>query len=191
MRHTIVKKSVLTPDLIQLDFLAPRIAKATKPGQFLIVRAYDDSERVPLTIAASDAETGVISIIFQMIGVSTMKLGELEEGDALASATGPLGTPSDFHGAKRVLCIGGGVGTAVLFPQVTALHKMGIPVDTIIGARNKDYLILEKELGCAASTFTCVPMTAARACTALSPTSSRPCWSRGSTKICALPSAPR
>lgn len=146
MKHTIVHKRVLTPDLVRLDFLAPRIAKAAKAGQFLIVRAHEDSERVPLTIAASDADTGVVSIIFQMIGVSTKKLGELEEGEALASATGPLGTPSDFHGAKRVVCIGGGVGTAVLFPQVTALHQMGVRVDTIIGARNKDYLILEEEL---------------------------------------------
>lgn len=146
MKHTIVHKRILTPDLIRLDFLAPRIAKSAKAGQFLIVRAYEDSERVPLTIAASDPETGVVSIIFQMIGVSTKKLGELEEGEALASATGPLGTPSDFHGAKRVVCIGGGVGTAVLFPQVTELHRMGVRVDTIIGARSKEYLILEEEL---------------------------------------------
>lgn len=146
MKHTIVNKTVLTPDLIRLDFMAPRIARATKPGQFLIVRAYEDSERVPLTIAASDPEKGEISIIFQLIGVSTKKLGELEVGDALASATGPLGRPSDFHGAKRVVCIGGGVGTAVLFPQVTALHRMDVQVDTIIGARNEDYLILLDEL---------------------------------------------
>lgn len=146
MKHTIVQKTLLTPDLVRLDFLAPRIAKATQPGQFLIIRAYEDSERVPLTIAASDPQSGVVTVIFQMIGVSTKKLGELEVGDAPASVTGPLGRPSDFEGAKRVVCIGGGVGTAVLFPQVTALHRMGARVDTIVGARSREYLILREEL---------------------------------------------
>ncbi len=146
MQHTVLAKSTLAPNLIRMDFEAPRIAEKHLPGQFLIVRATEDGERVPLTIAASDVEKGSVSIIFQVLGVSTRQLAELEVGQALASATGPLGTPSDFHGAKRVICVGGGVGTAVLFPQVTALHEMGVSVDVIEGARNTDYLILEEEL---------------------------------------------
>ncbi len=144
--HKILSKTLLTPDLVRMTFLAPRIAEKAQPGQFLVVRAVEEGERVPLTIAASDEKEGTITIIFQMIGVSTRQLGALEIGQALASATGPLGQPSDFHGAKRVVCVGGGVGTAVLFPQVTALHAMGAQVDVIEGARSQSYLILQEEL---------------------------------------------
>lgn len=144
--HTVLSKSTLAPNLIRMDFLAPRIARKHQPGQFLIVRAAEEGERVPLTIAASDPEKGTVSIIFQMVGVSTRQLGALAVGDAIASVTGPLGTPSQFHGAKRVICVGGGVGTAVLYPQVTALSAMGARVDLIEGARNAGYLILEDEL---------------------------------------------
>jgi len=101
---------------------------------------------VPLTIADADAERGSVTIIFQMVGVSTRQLGALEAGCSLASATGPLGEPSNFHGAKRVVCVGGGVGTPVLYPQVAALHAQGVEVDVIEGARSAEYIILEREL---------------------------------------------
>ena len=144
--HTVVAKSTLAPGLIRMDFLAPRIAQKAQPGQFLIVRAVEEGERVPLTIAAADPSAGVVTIIFQVLGVSTRQLADIPVGAALPSATGPLGTPSDFHGARRVLCVGGGVGTAVLYPQVTALHAMGVPTDVIQGARSTEYLILQEEL---------------------------------------------
>ncbi len=145
--HQIIAKADLAPNLIRLDFIAPDIAKAALPGQFVIVRAHEDGERVPLTIATADPATGAISIIFQTIGVSTRQLGALHVGECLASATGPLGVPSHFFGAKRVVCVGGGVGTAVLYPQVTALARMGAAVDVIQGARSETYLILREELG--------------------------------------------
>lgn len=145
--HTVVARTQLAPNLLRMEFSAPRIAEKAQPGQFLIVRAVEEGERVPLTIASCDVARGTVSIIFQILGVSTQQLGSLRVGDALASATGPLGMPSQFHGAKRVVCVGGGVGTAVLFPQVTALHAMGAAVDVIEGARNTDYLILLEELG--------------------------------------------
>ena len=147
--HTVLAKSMLAPDLVRMDFLAPRIAQKHQPGQFVIVCPVEGGERIPLTIAASDPKRGSVTIIFQMVGVSTRQLGALETGGALAAATGPLGKPSQFHGARRVICVGGGVGTAVLFPQVTALRAMGAAVDTIqviIGARSAEYLILESEL---------------------------------------------
>ncbi|MDR3050962.1 MAG: sulfide/dihydroorotate dehydrogenase-like FAD/NAD-binding protein [Oscillospiraceae bacterium] len=145
--YTIIAKELLAPGLVRLDFTAPRIASSALPGQFVIVRALEEGERVPLTIAATDTAAGSVSIIFQTIGVSTRQLGALSAGQRLASATGPLGKPSEFFGAKRVLCVGGGVGTAVLYPQVTALYRMGVPVDVVQGARSRDYLILQNELG--------------------------------------------
>jgi len=144
--YTVLAKQTLAPNLMRMDFMAPRIARKHQPGQFLIVRAIEEGERVPLTIASSDPAWGSVSIIFQMVGVSTRQLGALEVGDSLASATGPLGMPSDFHGAKRVIGVGGGVGTPVLYPQVTALHAMGVKVDVIEGARSADYIVLEREL---------------------------------------------
>lgn len=117
MVHTILRKASLTKDLIQMDFLAPRIAEKTQPGQFLIVRAREDSERIPLTIAASNQAEGSISIIFQVVGASTAILADLAVGQALASATGPLGKPSDFHGARRVLCVGGASARRCSFPR--------------------------------------------------------------------------
>ncbi|MCL2544770.1 MAG: sulfide/dihydroorotate dehydrogenase-like FAD/NAD-binding protein [Clostridia bacterium] len=144
--YTVLAKETLAPNLIRMEFLAPRIAKRHLPGQFLIVRATEEGERVPLTIAEADPERGSVAIIFQVVGVSTRQLGALEVGSSLASATGPLGMPSDFHGARRVLCLGGGLGTAVLYPQVSALHALGVEVDVIEGARSAEYIILEREL---------------------------------------------
>ena len=144
--YTILSKSALAPDLIRMRILAPRVASKHLPGQFLIIRAAEQGERIPLTIAASDPGSGSVDVIFQMVGVSTRQLGALNPGDALPSVTGPLGLPSDFHGAKRVVCVGGGVGTAVLFPQVSALRSLGVETDVIIGARSAEYVILKNEL---------------------------------------------
>ncbi|MCL2811094.1 MAG: sulfide/dihydroorotate dehydrogenase-like FAD/NAD-binding protein [Clostridia bacterium] len=144
--YTVLAKETLAPNLIRMEFLAPRIARKHQPGQFLVLRATEEGERVPLTIASAHPTKGSVVVIFQMIGVSTRQLGALEAGDSLASATGPLGLPSDFYGAKRVVCVGGGVGTPVLYPQVSALHAMGAKVDVIEGARNVGYIVLEREL---------------------------------------------
>ena len=143
--YKILKKSVLAPNEIRMDVLAPRIAKKALPGQFILLRICQEGERIPLTIADYDAQSGTVSIIFQTVGLTTKLLAQMQEGDEILDFVGPLGKPSHFEG-KRVLCIGGGVGTAVVYPQVKWLHQNGFAVDAIQGARSKEYVILEKEL---------------------------------------------
>jgi ferredoxin--NADP+ reductase len=132
---------------------APRVARAALPGQFVIVRADECGERVPLTIADFDAEAGSVTIVTQTIGVSTRKICALEVGDALADFAGPLGHPSEFVRmspeelrGRRYLFIGGGVGTAPVYPQVKWLHEHGVGADVIIGAKNKEMLIYTDEM---------------------------------------------
>lgn len=145
--HTVLDKKLLAPGLMRIDVSAPDVAAKAKPGQFVIVRVVEEGERIPLTIGGSDAEKGTITLLVQMVGFSTTIMGETPVGEAFASITGPLGNPTEFGDAKRILCIGGGVGTAVLYPQVNYLAAQGRYVDVIIGARNKDLLVLTKELG--------------------------------------------
>ena len=149
----ILSKAMLAPGLVQMQIEAPRVAHKAMPGQFIILRPTPDGERIPLTIANADVGEGVITIIFQEVGASTKMLSQLPVGDEVADFAGPLGQPSHFGDAKRVLCIGGGVGTAVLYPQVQHLYKAGIGVDVIIGARNKELMIMEKELGAMCDTL--------------------------------------
>ena len=132
---------------------APRVARAALPGQFVIVRADECGERVPLTIADFDAEAGSVTIVTQTIGVSTRKICALEVGDALADFAGPLGHPSEFVRmspeelrGRRYLFIGGGVGTAPVYPQVKWLHEHGVGADVIIGAKNKEMLIYTDQM---------------------------------------------
>ncbi len=142
----ILEKKVLNPSVTLMVFDAPFIAKKARAGQFVIFRVDEEGERVPLTIADSDAEKGTITLIFQIVGRSTMKLNALNAGDSICDLVGPLGLATEIpEGAKRVCVIGGGVGCAIAYPQAKALHKAGIQVDVIAGFRNKDIVILEDE----------------------------------------------
>lgn len=143
--YEILRKKSLAPNLVRMDILAPRVAKKAMPGQFILLRVCEEGERIPLTIADYDRQEGSVSIIYQIVGLTTKLLAQLNEGDSLHDFVGPLGKPSHFEG-KRILCIGGGVGTAVVYPQVKWLHENGYSVDAIQGARSKEYLILLDEL---------------------------------------------
>lgn len=145
--HKVLAKQLLAPGLMRIDVSAPDVAAKARPGQFVIVRAVEDGERIPLTIGGADAATGAITLLVQMVGLSTTLMGETPVGGEFASVTGPLGRPTEFGDARRVLCIGGGVGTAVLYPQVRYLSGAGIYVDVIVGARTENLLVLQDELG--------------------------------------------
>ena len=149
----IVEKRLLAPDIWLMNVEAPRVAKAAQPGQFVIVRGTDDGERIPLTVADYDREQGTISIVILAVGASTRKIVALEEGGALADFAGPLGQPSEFiHEtpealrARKFLFIAGGVGAAPVYPQVKWLHEHGGEADVIVGARNREMLIITDEL---------------------------------------------
>ncbi len=142
----IVQKRVLNPSVILMEIDAPYIAKKALPGQFIIFRVDEKGERVPLTIADYDREKGTITIIFQVVGYSTEKLAALSEGDGISDVVGPLGLPTHLaEGAKRVCVIGGGVGSAIAYPQAKSLHAAGLQVDVIAGFRTKEIVILEEE----------------------------------------------
>lgn len=141
----ILKKQSLNPYVTKMVVDAPLIAKKAEPGQFIILRASEDGERVPFTIADYDAELGTVTIIFQILGQSTMELNALNEGDYICDFVGPLGTPSQLDGLKKVAVIGGGVGSAIAYPVAKKLHQMGAEVHSVVGFRSKDLLILEDE----------------------------------------------
>ena len=142
---TIVKRRKLNPTVTELCIHAPLIAKKAKAGQFIIVRAKEDSERIPLTIAGFDREAGTVSIIFQVVGAGTMQLNSLKEGEAVHDFVGPLGKATEIEGLKNVCVVGGGVGCAIALPIAQALHEQGAKVTGIVGFRNKDLVILEDE----------------------------------------------
>ena len=151
--YKIVKKDMLTPIICRMKVEAPRLASAAQPGQFLIVRADERGERVPLTISDYDKEAGTVTIVTQQIGASTSEICSYEEGDAFADVVGPLGIPSDFTemspeelAGKKYVFIAGGVGTAPVYPQVKWLHERGVAVDVIIGAKTKDLVIYKEEM---------------------------------------------
>lgn len=147
----ILKKEKLSELIFRLRIDSPRIAKKRKAGQFIILRVTNDGERIPLTIANADAKEGWIEIIFQAVGMSTQLLAQLKVGDALANLVGPLGRPTHIENFGQCLCIGGGVGIAPLYPIVCALKEAGNDVTTIIGSRNAELLILEKEMQAASN----------------------------------------
>ena len=149
--NKIIKKEVLNPQITLLEVEAPVIAKRAEPGQFIILRIDEQGERIPLTIADFDREMGTVTIIFQKVGKTTKLLGELKEGDYILDFAGPLGRPTELEGYQNVAVIGGGLGTAIAYPQAKKLHKMGAEVDVIAGFRNKDIIILEDELKANAS----------------------------------------
>jgi ferredoxin--NADP+ reductase len=144
--YKIVSKKVLAPKITRFSIEAPEVAKSRKPGQFVVIRADETSERVPLTIVDSDPKKGTIDLIIQDAGFSTHCLTCYKEGDGFLDVLGPLGRPTDMHKYGTVVCVGGGVGTAVLYPIAKGLKEAGNTVITINGARNKELIILEEEL---------------------------------------------
>ena len=143
----VLKKDLLSPGVFRFDVDAPRIAKKTQPGQFIILRVDEEGERIPLTVADFDREKGIITIIFQVVGASTQLLSELNEGDAILDFVGPLGRKSEVKpGLGTVVCIGGGIGVAPIYPIARAMKQAGNHVVSIMGARSKDILIMEPEM---------------------------------------------
>lgn len=142
----IVRKEVLSPAVKLLEVEAPYIAKKAEPGQFIILRICEEGERIPLTIADYDRLKGTVTIIFQEVGKTTALLGSLEQGDLILDFAGPLGVASHLEGYKKAAVIGGGLGTAIAYPQAKKLHSLGTEVDVITGFRNSSLIILEKEL---------------------------------------------
>lgn len=150
----IVKKRVLNETVTLMEIEAPLVARKALPGQFIIFRIDEEGERIPLTIAGYDREKGTVTIIFQKVGYTTMKLDTLNEGDALLDFVGPLGEPSHIEGVKRAAVIGGGLGVAIAYPQAKALHEAGCEVDLIVGFRNEHLIILKDELAAACTDLT-------------------------------------
>jgi ferredoxin/flavodoxin---NADP+ reductase len=144
--HTILARQQLSPNVTRLDVLAPRIAQVRQPGQFVIVHLAEYSERIPLTIADADPTAGSITLIIQAIGKSTRELVALHPGDSILDIAGPLGNPTHLIPSGHALCVGGGVGTAVVHPIAQGLHRRGVTVMSIIGGRSKEWVILEPEL---------------------------------------------
>ena len=151
--YKIVRKECLNPTVTLMEVEAPLIAKKAEPGQFIILRVDEDGERIPLTVADFDRERGTVTIIFQIVGATTMKLNHLEEGDSIHDFVGPLGVASHTEGLKKVAVIGGGVGCAIAYPIAKKLHQQGAEVHSIVGFRNKDLVILEEEFKAASSKF--------------------------------------
>lgn len=149
--YKILKKQVLNPTVILMDIEAPLIAKKAEPGQFIILRVDENGERIPLTIADFDREKGTITIIFQKVGATTEKLSQLNEGEYVLDFVGPLGVESHIDGLKKVAIVGGGVGCAIAYPIAKKLHNSGAEVHAIVGFRNQDLVILEKEFEAASS----------------------------------------
>jgi len=143
---TVLKNDVIAPRLHRLEVAAPRIARARKAGQFVIVRKGEGDERIPLTIGDADPERGTITLFVQAVGGATQRIVSIVPGCALKDVAGPLGMPTEIERWGRVACIGGGVGTAVLYPMAKALAEAGNEVTTIIGGRTRALVILADEL---------------------------------------------
>ena len=144
--HPIVRKEVLSPNVTRLVIEAARIAEVRQPGQFVIVRRGDGAERIPLTIADADNDAGTISLVIQAVGKTTADLCDLAVGDAITDVAGPLGRATDLIERGHAVCVGGGVGTAVVHPIAQGLAANGIPVTSIIGGRSREWVIYEDEL---------------------------------------------
>jgi ferredoxin--NADP+ reductase len=153
---TVLDARWLAPNVRWMVVDAPRVAARHQAGHFVIVRVGDNGERIPLTIADSDAKAGTITLVVQVVGATTHRLGHLEAGEAILDVVGPLGQPTKVEKVGHVVLVGGGVGTAVIHPQAKAMREAGNKVSAIMGGRNQQYVILEKELSryCAA-TYPC------------------------------------
>ena len=148
--YKILKAEKLAEKIFLMDVEAPRVARSCQPGEFVIVKMDEKGERIPLTICDFDREKGTVTIVFQIVGASTLKMSELQAGDAFQDFVGPLGQPSEFVKedieevkGRKYLFVAGGVGTAPVYPQVKWMKEHGIDVDVIVGAKNKELLILE------------------------------------------------
>lgn len=144
--HRILAKQILSPNVTRLDVHAPRIAQIRQAGQFVIVRLAENSERIPLTVADSNPEAGAITLVIQAVGKSTNELVALNVGNFIRDVAGPLGHPTEMISSGHALCIGGGVGTAVVHPIAQSLQKNGVRVTSVIGGRSKEWVIFENEL---------------------------------------------
>lgn len=151
--YRIVEAKHLADNIVRMDVEAPWVAKHCLPGQFLIVREDERGERLPMTICDYDREAGTVTIVTQTVGAGTRRMAELQTGDAFMDVVGPLGNPSELVKTpieelkqKKILFVGGGLGTAPVYPQVKWMHEHGIDVDVIVGAKTKDLVILEDEM---------------------------------------------
>ncbi len=173
--YKIVRKEILNPTVTLMDIEAPLIAKKAQPGQFIILRVDENGERIPLTIAGYDRDKGTVTIIFQIVGATTELLNHKAQGECIHDFVGPLGTPTHTDGIRKACIIGGGVGCAIALPIAEKLKEQGAEVHSVIGFRNKDLLILEKEFAACSDTLhvmtddgsygekgnVCVPLNAA------------------------------
>jgi ferredoxin--NADP+ reductase len=153
--HPIVAKEQLSPNVTRLVLEAPRIAEIRMPGQFVIVRRGPGGERIPLTIADVDKKAGTISLVIQAVGKTTNELTSLSVGDVIQDIAGPLGNPTKLLEAGHAVCVGGGVGTAVVYPIAQALAANGVKVTSIIGGRSKEWVICEEELKACGDVLVC------------------------------------
>ena len=158
--YKIQEAEMLANNIYRMVVEAPRVAQHCLPGQFVIVKADEEGERIPLTICDYDREAGTITIVFMPIGESTKKMKDLKAGDAFMDFVGPLGQPSEFCSEdieelkkKRIVFVAGGVGTAPVYPQLKWLHEHGITADAIVGAKTKDLVILEKEMSAVSNLY--------------------------------------
>ena len=144
--YKILKKEILAPKIKLVEVDAPDICAHARPGQFVVLRMHEKGERIPLTIADSDPKTGLLTMVFQEVGKSTIELGTLNEGDSIRDIVGPLGTPRDIEKLDCVVCVAGGVGVAPIYPEAKAYHKLGTKVISLIGAQTKDMLIFKDRI---------------------------------------------
>ncbi|MBR6633946.1 MAG: sulfide/dihydroorotate dehydrogenase-like FAD/NAD-binding protein [Clostridia bacterium] len=144
--YRITEKEFLNPTVAKITVEAPLVAKKIEPGQFIILMVDEKGERVPFTVADFDREKGTVTVIFQIVGATTMKLADKRAGDFIAQFAGPLGRPTEFGEVKRVAVVGGGLGCAIAYPQAKHLFGKGAEVDIIAGFKNRDLVILEEEM---------------------------------------------
>lgn len=144
--YPIVSIEDLNDDVTRMVIEAPQISKKIKPGQFIMLRIDEEGERIPLTMNDNDPEAGTVTIVLQAVGATTKQLRKMKPGEALLDFAGPFGNPTELSGAKKVAVIGGGLGTAIAYPQAKWLYDNGAEVDVITGFRNKDLVILEDEI---------------------------------------------
>ena len=153
--HLIVSSQKLSPNVTRLVVAAPTLAARAQAGQFVIVRAHAGAERIPLTIAAADQTAGTITLVIGAIGASTFELCALRAGGAIADVAGPLGNPTELRSGGHAVCVGGGVGTAVVYPIAAALAARGVSVTSIIGGRSREWVIYEAELRALGQVIVC------------------------------------
>lgn len=143
--YPIIRKRRLNATVTQMEIQAPLVAKKARPGQFIILRVEEEGERIPLTVAGCDPQEGTVKIIFQVVGATTKKLDEKQEGESIPDFVGPLGVATKLDGLKKVCIVGGGVGCAIAMPIAQELHRLGAEVTSIVGFRSRDIVILEEE----------------------------------------------